>query len=297
MIRRRILRSSAILATSIASLLPHNAGKAEGNSYSKKLRESVLSRPDLKPGADSGLTDPPTWKPATVTLPNPVPVSSDRAADRYPWKRNIVTTTFWVGEMPTKNNPVPNHKSSWDGAWAENYGGLDTPDRAKRAEYLPVDFTPRQNPFYIALPYNDVTMTGYKPEAAQVIPWFKDGPQAHKRSVCKGRWIAIRHKDRVAYAQWEDAGPFRTDHWQYVFGEERPKPNLNKGAGLDVSPAVRDFLGMNDTDVTDWKFVDFDEVPHGPWATHGDNNTFVLQKRAEEQRVASAAEEKKPRAE
>src|SRR5438477_488150 len=69
---------------------------------------------------------------------------------------------------------------------------------------------------------------------------------------------------------------FRTDHWQYVFGNERPKPNLNKGAGLDVSPAVRDYLGLEETDVTDWKFVEFSEVPRGPWSKHGDNNTFVI---------------------
>lgn len=276
--------------------MPHGPARAEENKYSKKLRESVLSRPDLKPAAESGLADPPTWNPSAISLPNPISVAGQQAGERFPWKRNIVTTTFWVGEKPTKNNPVPNHVSSWDMQWAENYGGLDTPDRAKRADFLPVDFTPRQNPFYIALPYNDLTKTGYKPEASQVIPWFKEGPQAHKKSVCKGRWIAIRHKDRVAYAQWEDAGPFRTDHWQYVFGEERPKPNLNKGAGLDVSPAVRDYLGMNDTDVTDWKFVDFAEVPRGPWSTHGDNNTFVLNERADQVRTAAADEKKKERA-
>ncbi len=62
-----------------------------------------------------------------------------------------------------------------------------------------------------------------------------------EKSVCKGRWIAIRYGNKICYAQWEDAGPFRTDHWQYVFGTERPEtPILNKGAGLDVSPAVRD---------------------------------------------------------
>ena len=71
-------------------------------------------------------------------------------------------------------------------------------------------------------------------------------------------------------------GTFRTDHWQYVFGNERPKPNLNKGAGLDVSPAVRDYLGLKQTDVTDWRFVDFSEVPRGPWSTLGENNTFVI---------------------
>jgi hypothetical protein len=61
-----------------------------------------------------------------------------------------------------------------------------------------------------------------------------------------------------------------------VFGNERPKPNLNQGAGLDVSPAVRDYLGLKETDVTDWRFVNFSEVPRGPWATLGENNTFVI---------------------
>jgi hypothetical protein len=57
-----------------------------------------------------------------------------------------------------------------------------------------------------------------------------------------------------------------------VFGDERPKPNLNRNAGLDVSPAVRDYLGLSDLDVCDWKFVEFREVPPGPWARYGDNN-------------------------
>jgi hypothetical protein len=113
-----------------------------------------------------------------------------------------------------------------------------------------------------------------------VVPWFKNAYQGPAISTCKDRWVAIRKGNRVAYAQWEDAGPFRTDHWEYVFGNDRPKPNLNKGAGLDVSPAVRDFLGLGDTDVTDWRFVDFGEVPHGPWAQFGDNNTFVINERA-----------------
>ena len=56
-----------------------------------------------------------------------------------------------------------------------------------------------------------------------------------------------------------------------------PLPNLNQGAGLDVSPAVRDYLGMRGgKDVCDWKFVEARDVPPGPWTKHGDNNTFVL---------------------
>ncbi len=216
---------------------------------------------------------------------------SGASARQFPWKPNIVTTVFWIGEKPSANNPTPNKSSSWDANWAGSYGGFDTPDRTQRRDSIPVDFTPRQNPFYCALPYNDKAREGHRPEAPQVIPWFKEAYQGPGVSTCKGRWIAIKKGNRTAYAQWEDAGPFRTDHWQYVFGNERPKPNLNQGAGLDVSPAVRDFLGMQDTDVTDWKFVDFAEVPVGPWAKYGDNNTFVQNQRKSSVRVA---EGKKP---
>jgi len=39
---------------------------------------------------------------------------------------------------------------------------------------------------------------------------------------------------------------------------------------------VRDYLGLNDTDVTDWRFVEFSEVSRGPWSMFGENNTFVI---------------------
>jgi hypothetical protein len=224
--------------------------------------------------------------PPETRAPAPEPAPPAGAPDPEGWKTHIVTTTFWIGEQPTARNPMPNHISSWDMNWRENYGGVDHPERHQRVNFLPARFIPRQNPFYAALPYNDCTREGYKPEAERVIPWFKEGPQpGSKRSVCKGRWLAIRAHGKVAYAQWEDAGPFRTDHWQYVFGPERPKPNLNKGAGLDVSPAVRDYLGLGDTSITDWKFVEFRDVPPGPWADHGENNTFVLARRGQVRRA------------
>jgi len=202
--------------------------------------------------------------------------ATSRLARQYPWKTSIVTTVFWIGEQPTGNNPVPNRTSSWDKQWPRSYGGFDDPNPAHRSNYIPVKFKPRQNPFYCALPYNDKARTGHRPEAPRVVPWFKEAYQGPAVSTCKDRWVAIRKGNRTVYAQWEDAGPFRTDHWQYVFGNERPKPNLNKGAGLDVSPAVRDYLGLNETDVTDWRFVNFSEVPRGPWSTLGENNTFVI---------------------
>ncbi len=198
---------------------------------------------------------------------------------RYPWRTNIVTTVFWIGEEPTENNPVPNTRSSWDINWVRNYGGVDSPEPASRKNYIPLAFTPRENPFYCALPYNDVTQERTKPEVPLVVPWFKTAFSQERRSICKGRWIAIRKGTRICYAQWEDCGPFRTDHWQYVFGNERPKPNLNHGAGLDVSPAIRDFLQLGSTDVTDWQFVEVADVPPGPWRALGANNHFVIARR------------------
>ncbi len=294
---KRIFRSTAILAASIASLAPLPHPVAEP---AKQKKQRSHHRRDHKPpqvgGKGGRLAGPEPHQRGNAPLVDLRPAVGEGFAlaasapsvpvvvqDRYPWKQQIVTTTFWIGEKPTRNNPVPNHKSSWDENWAENYGGTDTPDPEERVDFRPASFVPGQNPFYVALPCNDVQMVGHKREAEKVVPWFKDDYRGPGKTVCKGRWIAIRHKDRVAYAQWEDCGPFRTDHSAYVFGDERPKPNLNKGAGLDVSPAVRDFLGMADTDVTDWKFVDFDEVPSGPWAKYGDNNTFVINRRLQEQ--------------
>jgi hypothetical protein len=144
---------------------------------------------------------------------------------------------------------------------------------------------PRQNPFYCALPYNDVTHGQFKPEAPLVIPWYRTAYTEPGHSVCKDRWLAIRQGNRVCYAQWEDCGPFRTDHFQYVFQNERPMPNLNHGAGLDVSPAVRDYLGLGPTDVTDWQFIEVRDIPPGPWRTYGDNNHFVIAKRQAEARL------------
>jgi hypothetical protein len=49
---------------------------------------------------------------------------------------------------------------------------------------------------------------------------------------------------------------------------------------------VRDYLGLSETDVTDWQFVDFKDVPRGPWSKLGENNTFVINDRKPGTRVA-----------
>lgn len=268
----------AVVLSSITSLFTHSAPAQVPASKGKLSNKSHRTRDDSFPVVNA------------MAYLSPVRRDQAKAAAHFPWRNQIVTTVFWIGEQPTSNNPVPNRASSWDKNWTRSYGGFDNPDPAHRQGYIPANFIPKQNPFYCALPYNDKASTGHRPEAPSVVPWFKQAYQGPATSTCKGRWVAIRKGDRVAYAQWEDAGPFRTDHWQYVFGNERPKPNLNKGAGLDVSPAVRDFLGLRDTDVTDWRFVDFAEVPRGPWAKYGDNNTFVMRQRKNDFQTIQAQE-------
>jgi len=272
-----ITHTIAALLSSIASLFAHGTAEKAEPAKMKLSKKSEKLSDDMLLNVDS-----------VAFAPRHLNSAPPTAEERYPWKRNIVTTVFWIGENPSANNPTPNCSSSWDKDWAKSYGGFDDPNPARRQNYIPIKFTPRQNPFYCALPYNDKSGNGHRPEAAHVIPWFKEAYQGPGESVCKGRWIAIHKGNRVAYAQWEDAGPFRTDHWQYVFGNERPKPNLNRGAGLDVSPAVRDYLGLGETDVTDWQFVDFKDVPRGPWSRLGDNNTFVIADRKAERTFAQA---------
>ena len=195
-----------------------------------------------------------------------VVVEQSREAVRagLPWKRNVAATVFWVGELASDNNPTPNTQSAWDQNWQDNFGGYDHPDR--RDGWCPQGFTPMLNPFYVALPYNDVAKGGvHRPEAAEVIPWFWESYRGDGISVCKDRWLAIHHAGRVCYAQWEDVGPFEVDHWQYVFGNEPPRPNRNQTAGIDLSPAVRDFLGLRSGAIVEWRFVADAQVPPGPW--------------------------------
>jgi hypothetical protein len=231
-----------------------------------------------------------------------VPTDSHKegsARSLYPWKLSIVTTVFWVGESAGQNNPVHNYSSCWDLNWWRTYGGVDAPTGRKKLEdggTIPAGFIPQGNPFYFALPYNDVTGGRHKPEARKIIPWFNAVFEQEGKSVCRDRWIMIRHGLRVCYAQWSDVGPFRTDHWQYVFGNERPQWNLNRGAGLDISPAVQDYLGMGGTDVADWKFIEYSDVPFGPWSRFGENNSFVVDARRKAMRLAQTKKPASPAA-
>src|SRR5260370_8941199 len=137
-----------------------------------------------------------------------IPTSSHPSVQRYPWKMSIVTTVFWVGEEAGGNNPVPNYKSSWDLNWTANYGGTDNPEPSARRNYIPIAFVPRQNPFYFALPYNDVTHGQFKPEAPLVIPWFKQSYAGQGHSAGRHRRIVSPRATPVCSTHAANCDPF-----------------------------------------------------------------------------------------
>lgn len=203
-------------------------------------------------------------KQSDTTADSKVPASKTET-NIYPLHKNISTTYFWVGEEAGADNKnISNLPSAWDEDWAKHFGGVDTPD--KRSGFFPAKFTPKENPFYFALPYNDFDNNGNrKKEISSLVPWAGSTVWKENQSVLKNQWIKIMKGSAVAYAQWQDVGPFKEDDASYVFGSALPKSKVNNHAGLDVSPAVRDMLGLSDIDTADWQFIPANQVPDGPW--------------------------------
>lgn len=190
------------------------------------------------------------------------PGEGERNSVEYPLHTDITATVFWVGEgADSSNDYIHNRSSAWTGDWVKAYGGVDNPE--ERCGYVPCDFTPKENPFYFALPFSDTTEAGPRSAATlAAIPWYDESKGGADGSLLKNRWIEITRDGKKAYAQWEDVGPFESDDVGYVFGTNRPK---EKRAGLDVSPAVSDYLGIGGRATVDWRFIDESQVPDGPW--------------------------------
>jgi len=199
-----------------------------------------------------------------------------------------VATTFWVGEVHDPEAADGSQEySTYDSGWMESYGGCDgvdtpegcfTEERSADNDYFPRHMTPRENPFYLDLPFDDVNNAEAFSVRSEVIPWVAAqaaGDTAlytdRNYSFMKNRWVRLRKGDRECYGQIQDAGPGVYDDAAYVFGEDdaRPANTAFNGAGLDVSPALNACLAFTElngaVDRVDWQFVETDEVPDGPW--------------------------------
>jgi len=175
--------------------------------------------------------------------------------------KKAMTTIFWVGEDANAGNAfIPNYASYWDPGWLENFGGVDSPEN--RNGYMPSAFTPRQNPFYVALPYGEFEENGALKESAKKIPRHGTG----KGPLARNRWVEVRYKGKSCFAQWQDVGPYEADDFDWVFGDSiTPKNSFGLKAGLDISPAAAQYLGLHGSGNTGWRFVEEKDVPDGPW--------------------------------
>jgi len=220
-----------------------------------------LSRSHSAPtsSAPTSVEEPvPAQQPAP---PQPVPQAIPEPIPAYPIHNNIVATMFYVGEgSSSENGHIHNRASVWDEDWQAHYGGVDTP--TARNGWLPKGFTPKENPFYIALPYNDLDDEGAQKLSARSVYWHA---AASGHSLLKNTWVEVCYRGKCAYGQWQDAGPYGEDDVHYVFGGAPPANHRDVQAGIDVSPALNDYLGLGGEARVAWRFIQTDHIPAGPW--------------------------------
>jgi hypothetical protein len=230
--------------------------------YASIFPASVIPLTSASPGNYS----PPYSTPSRTTSPPTDFVFTNftrRTTMTYPWKHDIITTEFWIGEGGSSISSTDNIGSAWDEHWRSTNRGNDDPD--DRNGYASADHASTVNPFYVALPFNDLA---FPDKAHDWVPrsWHRPNQDGKQVSACKDRWVCIKSAGgRLCFAQWEDVGPLRTDHAEYVFGDDRP--NTYTRAGLDISPAVAKYLGIDENHkaITSWRFVDDLDVPPGAW--------------------------------
>lgn len=214
------------------------------------------------------------------------------AAQTYPLHTGIVSTTFWIGEV--FNPSVPDGSqvfSTYDSMWESHYGGCDglttsgtcqTEARTAVNGFFPTSMTPKENPFYLDLPYDDLHDPIAFANRDRDVPWANTAPySAHHGdtgfSYMKNRWVRIvGPTGQVCFGQNEDAGPSHDKLYHdatYVFGstDARPFQLYFNNAGMDVSPALNGCLGFSQlngqNDHVTWQFVEATDVPNGPWTT------------------------------
>jgi hypothetical protein len=249
--------AALVIVIAVALFFSHIKG-FNWKGFEKKIEIKEIKPGECKPNEDISAEQPADANSASESV-------QSQSVREYPVHKNISVTLFWAGEGASDDNKqISNKSSAWDDYWTDHYGGVDS--SKNRNGYAPAKFTPKENPFYFALPYNDFDKKGErKKDIKSVIPWAKDIELGDSVSYAKNRWIKIAKGDKVAYAQWEDVGPFGENDVSYVFGSAEPQSKTNNHAGLDVSPAVRDYLGISEKDIVNWQFVEAESVPDGPW--------------------------------
>ena len=227
-------------------------------------------------------------------LCDPAPRQADLASiTGGPWKQ-VVASTFYIGEGADASNAgISNVPTQWhDDAVrffgsAPDFWGPRDPDAPgawdsrdtwyPRTGLCPQNVTLKENPFYVALPTPDYDEQGvlealypWLQQAASYLPeldMYPGGIFVDSQSAIKNRWVQIEANGRTAFAQLEDVGPSDETgaivaDYEYVWGNApSPKNDFALGAGIDLSPAVTDYLGTDGEGIVRWRFVPADQVP------------------------------------
>ena len=248
------------LTTGDDTLLDNGQNEAETTGLTGSGSQADQAANASEQPASGGSTGNEPVQNSTAT--KTAPAAAEDVPVPHPLYKTAFTTVFWAGEAADEDNAfISNTESYWDGNWLGDFGGIDSPDR--RCGYRPCAFLPKENPFYFALPYGEFDANGGLKASARGIPWYHE--PAENESLLKNHWIEVKYGNKICYAQWEDVGPFEEDDFDYVFGTALPANTEGAGAGLDLSPAAWDCLGLPDNDYTLWRFVDASAVPDGPW--------------------------------
>lgn len=250
-----------------ASTSPSSAS-AEAAPATLKASPSPTSAPAAAPAEDpapAAVSTPEAAPaaPATVAVAAAAPAAAP-AATKYPLHTNVVSTTFWVGEIFNASLADGSQVcSTYNGQWAFQHTGINagtTPDSASGCPgsiyggcdgvssgsgssfacateardasngYFPKNQpAPLENPFYLDLPYDDVNDSKAFAERASVIPWARDSAYAGREqdrsfSYMKNQWVRIRKGNQECYGQIQDAGPGQYHDKEYVFGSNDARP-------------------------------------------------------------------------
>lgn len=227
----------------------------------KKVEPKKEHKNKPKPAVKIWPKETPVVTPPIVTLTPVAPAPKETQAPappqaavpgNYKWHYDITTTEFWIGEEPSADNSyISNVPTAWEDPVADSV-----------------------NDYYVALPYNDLEykngQTVHK-DSVKLIPWYDpaDAVGYEFYSYMKNRWVMVKKGDKIVYGQVEDTGPYLEDDFAYVFGNASGPANIvGSKSGLDISPAMDSYIGLDGMSKADWKFVEFEEVPEGPWKTH-----------------------------
>ena len=181
----------------------------------------------------------------------------------------VSTTIFWIGEPASADNGfIANDDSAWDECWKERYGGIDDP--VNRNGFFPAGFTPHDNPFYVALPYNDLDSNGDRRwNLASVVPWAKIATLPVTDSAVKNRWVKIIAGDADLLRAMGGRRPVQRERLalRVRTGAGRAIPSTAAPVSMSRPPCVTACRSPTASPRPTGASSRRPRCPHGPWTT------------------------------